>query len=120
MTLDDCKPGDLVLLRGGIHPMALERLGLVGGDRAYVFEVSEPVGGGIGVTLLEAFSLERIPDGYTIADEDAYVVDVIQPTRYPRTKEARAAAKARGEDVIDPLRRRHADLADGRRADEPF
>lgn len=121
MRLDKAKPGDIAIIRGGIHPIALARIGLAHGD--HVVQVSEPLAGGVGVAVLEAFSGEPLRDGYTIADEDAEVVEVLEPTRYPRTKEARAAAKARGEDVIDPLRRRHADLADashGKAADEPF
>lgn len=106
MTLRGCAQGDIVLLRGGIHPTALERMVRRPGD--HVVRVAAPLGGGIGVTLLEDFSLEPIsPDAFTIADDDTEVVEIIEPTRWPKTKRAKGE---RGADDLDPMRRRDADL----------
>lgn len=104
LRLKDCQIGDKVVIRGGLHPTVLARYGFAEGDHAV--SVSPPLAGGIGVNVLDEFTLEpvRDPDSFTIADPDAEVVEILERTKYPKVK--RDSGDERGVDDVDPLRAR--------------
>jgi hypothetical protein len=111
MKIRDCAQGDKVLVRSGIAERDRERLELAGDVPV---EVSARLAGGVILNVLEEFTLEPAtfspyPDGMQrygmlIADLDGDVVEVLEPTMYPRGR--RGDVGGRGADIVDPFQRR--------------
>lgn len=116
MILAQCQPGDVVVIRGGLHRNTLDHLELTG--ETFTVRVGAPLAGGIGCDLVDDFGLEarRFADldgepryGFVIAAGDTAVVEVVEPTKYPRGKRADDVG-GRGADLADPMLRRRAGL----------